>query len=284
MGKADLHLHTSYSDGQPSVVELLDHIAARTDLTVIAITDHDTIAGAEVAQALARREGYPFEVIVGEEVSTRDGHIVGLFLERAVPPHLSAAEAVAAIHAQGGLAFAPHPFFNDRPWRDRRPMDGVGKVLERLPVDAIEVDNSTPFLERANWRARRYARRRGLPALGASDAHIALASGKSFTNFPGRGADDLRRAILAGTVKPGALAYTLPELLAYLRFWRGYGRTPAGTALDPDPISHAASAPRTLGGAREREAEAALLDLTHPRLAGVPACGPDTSSPQGRGS
>lgn len=248
-GKADLHLHTAHSDGQISVRALLDHVAARTDLTAIAITDHDTIAGAEVARRLARDGDYPFEVIVGEEVTTRDGHIVGLFLTAAVPPGLSAAATVDAIHAQGGLAFAPHPFFKDRPRRDRRAMDGVGRVLPHLAVDAVEVDNSTPFLELANRRARRYAVRTGCVALGASDAHIACAIGKSYTRFPGRGAADLRRAILAGTVTPGACRYTLPELLAYLRFWLDYDkRFPAA----PRPSAIA----RNLRVSRPGEAEA----------------------------
>lgn len=232
MGTADLHLHTAHSDGQASVRAVLDAVAARGDLAVIAITDHDTIAGATAARRLVREGRYPFEVIVGEEVSTRDGHIVGLFLTRAVPPGRRAAETIAAIHAQGGLAFAPHPFFNDRPWRGRRSMDGVGRLLATLAVDAVEVDNSTPFLERANARARRFAAQRRLPALGASDAHILTAIGKSFTYFPGASAADLRRAIVAGTVVPGAKRYTLPELLAYLRFWCDYGKSPAGTARE----------------------------------------------------
>lgn len=224
MGKADLHLHTAYSDGQPSVPVLLDAVAALGDLTVIAVTDHDTIAGAEVARRLAQDGGYPFEVIVGEEVTTRDGHLVGLFLERAVPPGLSAAATVDAIHAQGGLAFAPHPFFDDRPRRDRRPMAGVGGLLRELPVDAVEAINGAPFLGRANRRARRFAARHRLPALGCSDAHIACAAGKGYTRFAGRTAADLRRAILLGAVMPGAQPYTARELLAYWRYWRHYAR------------------------------------------------------------
>lgn len=226
MPRADLHLHTAYSDGEPSVQALLDAVAARGDLAVIAVTDHDTIVGAQVAQRLAVQERYPFEVIVGEEVTSREGHIVGLFLNAPVPPGLGAAETIAAIHAQDGLAFAPHPFFHDRPWRARRVMAGVGALAARLPFDAIEVDNSTPCLEWANARARRFAARHGLPALGASDAHIVEAIGKSFTTFPGRNAADLRRAIQVGQVRAGARRYSPADLLAYLRFWVGYGRNP----------------------------------------------------------
>src|SRR5690348_4068904 len=109
-GTADLHVHTRHSDGEPSVRELLEHVAGRTTLNVIAIADHDTIAGALEARHIARESGHPFEVVVGEEVSTRDGHLVGLFLYERVRPGMSAADTVAAIKEQGGLAFAPHPF------------------------------------------------------------------------------------------------------------------------------------------------------------------------------
>jgi len=224
VGKADLHLHTIYSDGAVTIPALLDTVATRGELSVIAVTDHDTIAGAKVARQFARRGRYPVEVIIGEEVTTTQGHIVGLFLQEAIPPRLSAAETVDAIHAQGGLAFAPHPFFNDRPMRHRRKMDSIGQLAAELPLDAIEVDNSTPCLEWANVRARRFALRHGLPMLGASDAHILAAVGKSHTCFPGRTAADLRRAILANEVGPGTWRYNPSDLLRYFLFWLGYGR------------------------------------------------------------
>jgi predicted metal-dependent phosphoesterase TrpH len=223
VGKADLHLHTTFSDGAITVPALLD-VAAQRELSGLALTDHDTIAGAEKARQFAWRDGYPVEIIVGEEVTTRDGHIVGLFLREAIPPGLSAAATVAAIHAQGGLAFAPHPFFNDHPRRQRRKMDSIGHLAATLPLDAIEVDNSTPCLEWANLQARRFALRHGLPMLGASDAHIPAAVGKSHTLFPGHGARALHRAIRAGTVLPGTCRYGPLDLFRYLCFWLGYGR------------------------------------------------------------
>ena len=224
MGLADLHIHTTYSDGEPTVGAVLAAVAAQRTLAVIAITDHDTIAGAQFAQQLMARQQYPFELIVGEEISSREGHIVGLFLREAIVPGMSAAETIAAIHDQGGLAFAPHPFFNDRPWRSRRKMDSVGALAGTLPFDAIEVDNSTPFLEWANLRAQRFAACLRRPALGASDAHILTAIGKSYTTFPGYSAAALRQAIKAGTCQAGARPYRSAELLDYFRFWLGYGR------------------------------------------------------------
>src|SRR3979409_2705805 len=120
-GRADLHMHTTSSDGWPTPHELVEHAARRARLDVIAVTDHDTIEGALRAQEhAAKRERV--HVLDGEEVSSRDGHIVALFIERRVRPGMSAAATVDAIHGQGGLAIAVHPF-----WRtQKRTRTGVG--------------------------------------------------------------------------------------------------------------------------------------------------------------
>jgi predicted metal-dependent phosphoesterase TrpH len=219
-GTADLHMHTRHSDGAPTVEELLRHVVTRTTLDVIAITDHDTIGGALEAQDIVRRESYPIEVVVGEEVSTRDGHLVGLFLSERVIPGLSAAETVAAIHAQGGLAFAPHPYLRVRQ-KEGRPitMVGLGGAIRDLALDAIETVNATPFLGRANRRAAAYNVTRRLPALGNSDGHIPQAIGKGYTLFPGKTALALRAAIACGQTAARARPYQVTELLTYLNFW-----------------------------------------------------------------
>src|ERR1700704_2139927 len=137
-GRADLHMHTTASDGWPTPKELVEHAARRAGLDVIAVTDHDTIEGALRAQEHAAKRAR-FHVIVGEEVSSRDGHIVALFIERRVRPGMSAAATVDAIHDQGGLALAVHPF-----WRTQRrvrtgPVHGVGWLAADLAFDAVEV-------------------------------------------------------------------------------------------------------------------------------------------------
>lgn len=228
-GMADLHLHTRHSDGAPTVRELLDHVAARTALDVIAITDHDTITGALEAREMACQRHYPFEIIVGEEVTTRQGHLVGLFLSERVAPGLSARETVAAIHAQGGLAFAPHPFLRCHQDEGRAiTMVGLGEVVRELDLDAIETINGAPFLGHANRQAAAYnAGITRLPTVGGSDGHIAAAAGKGYTRFPGKTAHDLRAAIEAGQTEARAQRYTPRELLAYLRFWVGQQRHPS---------------------------------------------------------
>ena len=216
-GLADLHLHTSYSDGWPSPAEVVDHVTLETSLDVIAITDHDTIEGAlRAAEHSERTAGV--SVIVGEEVSSRQGHILGLFLERRIPPGLSAAATVDEIHNQGGLAIAAHPF-----WRTARMVErlggtvhGIGWLAAELDFDAVEVENSTPGLGFANILARRLADGAGCACVGSSDAHILEAVGKAATVFNGRSPRALRSAIEKGKVAPVSSRYEVAALLRYL--------------------------------------------------------------------
>jgi predicted metal-dependent phosphoesterase TrpH len=217
-GRADLHIHTRFSDGWPGPVDVVRR-ARRLGLDVIAVTDHDTIEGALWAAEYARRLGRGPEVVVGEEVSTRHGHVVGLFLEKRIRPGLSAAATVAAIHEQGGIAFAPHPFWRTtqaRRARSRtRGVHGVGWLAGELDFDAIEVDNSTPGFHLINQLALRLNEEARRAPLGNSDAHILDAVGRSYSSFPGRSAAELRAAIEAGTTRAHALRYPALALLRY---------------------------------------------------------------------
>jgi predicted metal-dependent phosphoesterase TrpH len=206
-------MHTNFSDGWPAPFELVEHVR-RIGLDVIAVTDHDTIEGALRASehAAARTR---LHVIVGEEVSSRDGHIVGLFLERRVRPGMSAAATVHAIHDQGGIAVAVHPF-----WRTQRrtrsgPVHGVGWLAAELPFDAIEVENATPGFYFFNQLARRLNMGLGCSELGGSDAHILDAVGRAFTQFPGKTPAALRSAIESGTTLAGRRRYRAMGLMRY---------------------------------------------------------------------
>jgi predicted metal-dependent phosphoesterase TrpH len=217
-GRADIHIHTRHSDGRATIRQVLEQAAADPLLDVIAITDHNTIAGAVEAAALA--PSYGLEVIVGEEITSRDGHVLGLFLSEAVPPGLSAAETVAAVHAQGGLAVAAHPF---APRTDhvrgvgRVPM-GVGKAAQEIDFDGIEVANSFPLFAPANRRARRLQLLGGLAPTGGSDAHVLEAVGKGYTEFPGRTAAELAAAVRNGQTAGRRSVYGPRLVFAYARY------------------------------------------------------------------
>src|SRR4051794_1513520 len=109
MGKADLHVHTSLGDGMASIDDLLDFVERATDLDLIAVTDHDDLRPALAARDAAVRRGAAFEVVVSMEVTTLEGHLIGLFLEEPLPSMRPLARTVDAIHRQGGLCLVPHP-------------------------------------------------------------------------------------------------------------------------------------------------------------------------------
>lgn len=210
-GRADLHMHTTASDGVATVREVLDHVAARRHLNVIAITDHDRVDAA--LWAVEHQHEYDFDIIPGIEVSTTIGHVLGLWVYRPIKPGLSLDETVAAIHEQGGVAILAHPYHVHMgivmrsAWRyTRRP-----EVLLESKLDAIEAHNAGIVLPAANLAARALARRIGLPVTGNSDAHTLGAIGSGRTVFPGTSATDLRRAILAGKTQIEGSAWPLQD-------------------------------------------------------------------------
>ncbi len=202
--KADLHLHTTFSDGLMTPEEVVTIIATETDLNLIAITDHDTTEGAVVAQHFARRHSPYLKVVVGQEVTTGDGDVIGLFLQNSLPPQPTALAAINAIHRQGGLAVAVHPFAMGF------DMHSVGNLITQLPFDAIETRHGCPLSILSNiisfWLNRRGQQ---LPALGSSDAHIPFVAGQAFTWYRG----DLRTSIQTGIVRPGGGLWKISSML-----------------------------------------------------------------------
>ncbi len=190
--KADLHIHSNHSDGLATIPEIMDYVQERTDLRVIAITDHNTIEGAQFAQSLA--DMYDFEVIVGEEITSTQGHIIGLYLDDPIPAGLTPVDTLARISAQDGIAIIPHPFAN----RAFGPfgLKGMGKALNDLAFNALEVFNASPYLLMANRIAAKFfTAGNGIAATGGSDAHVLRAIGLGHTVFRGTTADDLRTSL-----------------------------------------------------------------------------------------
>jgi predicted metal-dependent phosphoesterase TrpH/glycosyltransferase involved in cell wall biosynthesis len=170
---ADLHLHTSWStDCSVDVEDLLDH-AQEQGLGAIAVTDHNVFGGALEAVELARDRD--LIVIPGEEVKTDgQGEVIGLFLSEEIPRGMSFADTIAAIKAQGGLVYLPHPF-------DRMHSIPNPATLHRhlADIDVFEVYNARLLFEAYNDEALRFARKYNLTMGGGSDAHVpqGLATG-----------------------------------------------------------------------------------------------------------
>jgi predicted metal-dependent phosphoesterase TrpH len=167
---------------------------------VIAITDHERIDAALAARALAEDHGLHVEVIVGEEITTRGGHLLGLYLSRPVPALRSLRESVARIHDQGGIAIPAHPLVPYPLCAQGRPLRALAADPDpRFRPDGIESFNPTVLGRARHRQAVAFTAELGLAAIGSSDAHAAAAIGQGWTTFPGRSAEHLRAAILART-------------------------------------------------------------------------------------
>jgi predicted metal-dependent phosphoesterase TrpH/glycosyltransferase involved in cell wall biosynthesis len=168
---ADLHLHTSWSsDCSVDVEDVLDN-AQEQGLGAIAVTDHNVFDGALEAVELARDRA--LIVIPGEEVKTDgQGEVIGLFLSEAIPRGMSFADTIAAIKAQGGLVYLPHPF-------DRMHSIPDPATLHRhlADVDVFEVYNARLLFEAYNDEALRFARKYNLTMGAGSDAHVPQGLG-----------------------------------------------------------------------------------------------------------
>lgn len=175
MLKADLHIHSSYSMDCLTTPEEIVASCTRKGINCVAITDHGTIAG-----ALKLKEIAPFPVIVGEEILTPWGEIMGLFLTQEIPSGILLVEAVKQIKEQGGLVCLPHPFDT---FRLSAIKDGfLGDVLPYL--DIIEVFNSRSLLLGNSRRAKLIAQRYHLPASAGSDAHTSYEIGRAYVEMP----------------------------------------------------------------------------------------------------
>lgn len=223
--KADLHIHSNHSDGVASIPKIMDHVQNKTDLKVIAITDHNTIEGALFAKSL--EDMYDIQVIVGEEVSSRAGHVIGLFLESSIPAGLSAHETIARINEQNGIAIIPHPFSN------RGVFGPFGRTaftqtFSDMAFHALEVYNSVPYLVWANSvAAKMFAGGQGIAATGGSDAHMLEGIGKGYTLFKGTTASDLRTSIENLETRAEAAPGGLSVALRYATKIRGIRRQQA---------------------------------------------------------
>jgi predicted metal-dependent phosphoesterase TrpH len=174
---ADLHCHTSASFDSLSKPASVVRAAAARGLTHLAITDHDRLEGAFAARDSAPRD---LMVIIGQEVKTTGGDLIGLFLEHPIAVGLSSADAAQAIREQGGLVGLAHPFDRFRSSGGRRANEAELEAL-RGHIDFVEVWNARIMLGDGNRRAAEFAQSQGLAGVAVSDAHTVLEVGVAYT-------------------------------------------------------------------------------------------------------
>ncbi len=242
-GKADLHIHTSASDGMAHAREVLDHVAERTDLDVVAITDHDDIRGAWHARELWAKGKYRFDFVMGVEVTAIEGHVLALFIEEPVPNLCPVEKVLEAVHRQGGVCVVAHPMnWLTRSVGTRTMRRIAAHPGEGIHLDGIEVANQSPGS--GLWRGRAIGLNRNelhLAEVGGSDAHFLDFIGSAYTTYPGRTAADLRRALLERSTygekgaHPGFRQIGASRLAR--QTWRGIMTTPRRMGWGPTAAS-----------------------------------------------
>jgi hypothetical protein len=202
MGLADLHIHTIYSfDGTASVPAVLKR-AQQIGLDVIAITDHDEIAGS--LKAMERAPQYNLEAIPGIEITTAEGDLLAFEITQKVKRGLSLVETLKKVGDLGGYCIAPHPMaevFGVKSLSAYSILKALRDPDAARILIGIETFNATTLDKTSNKYARILANRLSLAQTASSDAHILPAIGLGATEFDGRTARDLKKALLNGNVR-----------------------------------------------------------------------------------
>lgn len=208
--KVDLHTHTCYSYDTFTPMDKTIAAIKQSGIDCVAVTDHNEIAGALKMQKIA-----PFKVIVGEEIFTADGEIIGLFLKAKIPMDLSALETIRRIKAQGGLTYLPHPFT----WFARRLKNRLAwKFVHEGLIDIVEVYNASATVLTSFKTVHELSTGTGVAKAAATDAHIPMEFVGACVDMapfagPADFLDNIKKAKLI--MKPGYLYATFQIIFNY---------------------------------------------------------------------
>lgn len=170
--KVELHTHTKYSYDTDLNFEEIINVCNKNNIEVLAVTDHNEIEGAIRLSKLA-----PFRVIVGEEILTKQGEIVGLFLKKYIRPGLSVEKTINEIRKQKGLVYLPHPF--DKTTRKTAiTKQALEKILAN--IDIIETHNGRTLFNDDNKKALFFTKKSKKISAVGSDAHTIFEFGRNF--------------------------------------------------------------------------------------------------------
>ncbi len=238
---ADFHIHTRFSRDSILTEERFIEKAVERGLTHVAITNHNNVEGAIAVRDKVADLGMTdrLTVILGEEISTADGEVVGLFLTRTIPRGLSANETADEIHRQGGLVSIPHPF---DPFRGSHIKEGPLRNLAEVgKIDCLEVFNCRITLQRHNLEAAEFAKRYEIPGIAASDSHSSFEVAMAFNAMPEFDtADELKASLLKNEWHASRSSVFIHATTRWAVWknvfdgWRGK-RTATGPILGPQP-------------------------------------------------
>jgi len=236
---ADFHCHTRFSRDSILREETFIRKAIERGLTHACVTNHNNVEGAIAVRDKVAELGLEDQltVILGEEVSTADGEVVGIFLTKTIPRGLSANETADEIHRQGGLVSIPHPF---DPFRASHIKPGpLRNLAEMGKIDAVEVFNSRITIQGHNVEAAEFAARYGIPGIACSDSHSAFEVAMCFNALPWFDSAEGLKSGLPENDWHGSRSSTLIHLTTRFAVWKNMfdhwrgKRTAAGPILGP---------------------------------------------------
>jgi hypothetical protein len=233
---ADFHIHTRFSRDSILSEDKFIRMALDRGLTHVAVTNHNNVEGAMAVRDRVAQLGLEdrLTVILGEEVSTADGEVVGLFLQRTIPRGLSADETADAIHAQGGLVSIPHPFDPFRPSHIRR--EPLERLAEAGKIDMLEIFNSRVTLGRHNQEAAEFAALHDIPGIACSDSHSSFEIAMSFNALPAFSSAEELRAGLADNEWHGSRSTVFIHLTTRWAVWSNIVRGWLGRSTATAPV------------------------------------------------
>lgn len=219
--RLDMHTHTVFSPDSRTRLDRYARAAITAGLHAVCVTDHNTIDGAvrlkelQVEWAASPDDEISclagLRVVVGEEIYSLDGEIVGLFLRETVPPHLPAAETMDRIHAQGGLVYIPHPFSRNR--LRHMKLEQLNALVDR--IDAVEVFNARELAASSNAKALAFALAHAKPGGVGSDAHRVWELGRAYVEI----ADFETPQELLEALRQGTVTGKLSGMFMHVRTW-----------------------------------------------------------------
>lgn len=211
--RVELHCHSRYSFDSLTSPEAIIAACREQGIDRIAITEHNTIAGALAAQQLA-----PELVIVGEEIKTVEGELIAWFVREEVPRGLSLAETIVRLRDQGAVIGIPHPLDSLR-GGSALGLEATRRIVEQ--IDAIEVLNARCMRASDNAAARQLAEERGKLMTAGSDAHSAGEIGTATVLMPPfDDAEGFRASLAVGIIEGGRSSQIVRFYSTYAKVYK----------------------------------------------------------------
>lgn len=206
MRKVELHVHTRYSKDSALPLWLIYFVCRLKRIDVIAITDHNTIQGAKAFAYFCGKRGDYVSVIIGEEIMTCEGEIIGLYLDDPIPRGLSAEDTVGRILQQGGVVYVPHPYDVKRS-KTVLKESALARIANK--VDCIECHNGRNISEYYSNEQQAISEKYHLSQVVGSDAHTCFELGRNYMLLE---AEDLSKPERFKEALPSALMHKKPCL------------------------------------------------------------------------